>query len=195
MRPRDMRARIVTSERGLIVFTVRNMDVKVRVELHGEEPRIEREEADHVVMGSFHTSGRIVIAGLMDWVPDAARASVPPGTLRAMVVFTGLDTLSEDGLDGDDRYVVHLWPGESIGVTVLRQWQGNDRMPAAAPPPSPPPPPPSRPLHLCTIGWWFPASPLPQLPRIPPPRSFFAAPDKRTLTRSPFLRCLLAFGL
>jgi hypothetical protein len=121
----DMRARIVTSERGLVVFTVRNMDVQVRVELHGEEPRIEREEADHVVMGSFHTSGRIVIAGLMDWVPDAARASVPPGTLRAMVVFTGLDTLSEDGLDGDDRYVVHLWPGESIGVTVLRQWEGN----------------------------------------------------------------------
>ena len=56
---------------------------------------------------------------------DAARASVPPGTLRAMVIFTGLDTLSEDGLDGDDHYVVHLWPGESIGVTVLHQRQGD----------------------------------------------------------------------
>jgi len=121
----DMRARIVTSEQGLVVFTVRNMDVQVRVELHGEEPRIDHEKADHVVMGSFRTSGRIVIAGLSDWVPDAARASVPPGTLRAMVIFTGLDTLSEDGLDGDDHYVVHLWPGESVGVTVLRQRQGD----------------------------------------------------------------------
>ena len=121
----DLRARIVTSEQGLVVFTVRNMNVQVRVELHGEEPRIDREEANHVVMGSFRTSGRIVIAGLSDWAPEAARASVPPGALRAMVIFTGLDTLSEDGLDGDDRYIVHLWPGEGIGITVLRQWEGN----------------------------------------------------------------------
>jgi hypothetical protein len=121
----DLRARIVTSEQGLVVFTVRNMDVQVRVELHGEQPRIDHEQADHVVLGSFRTSGRIVIAGLSDWVPKAARASVPPGTLCAMVVFTGLDTLSEDGLDGDDRYVVHLWPGEGMGITVLRQWKGD----------------------------------------------------------------------
>jgi len=47
----DLRARIVTSEHGLVVFTVRNMNVQVRVELHGEEPRIDREEANHVVMG------------------------------------------------------------------------------------------------------------------------------------------------
>jgi hypothetical protein len=121
----DLRARIATSEHGLVVFTVRNMDVQVRVELHCEEPRIDREEANHIVMGSFRTSGRIVIAGLSDWAPEAARASVPPGALRAMVIFTGLDTLSEDGLDGDDRYVVHLWPGEGIGITVLRQWENN----------------------------------------------------------------------
>src|SRR5882757_1836469 len=67
----DLRARIVTSEHGLVVFTVRNMNVQVRVELHGEEPRIDREEANHVVMGSFRTSGRIVIAGLSDWAPEA----------------------------------------------------------------------------------------------------------------------------
>ena len=108
-----LRARILTSEQGLVVFTVRNMDVQVRVELHGDEPRID-ENADHVVMGSFRTSGRIVIAGLSDWVPTAARASVQPGTLRAMVLSTGLDTLSEDGLDGSDHYVVHLWPDEGI---------------------------------------------------------------------------------
>ena len=120
----DLRARIVTSEQGLVVFTARNTDVPVRVELHGEEPRIVREEADHVVMGSFRTAGRIVIAGLSDWVPKAARASVPPGVLRAMVVFTGLDTLGENGLDGDDRYVVHLRPAAGTGVTVLRQWEG-----------------------------------------------------------------------
>jgi len=123
----DLRARIVTTEQGLVVFTVRNMDVQVRVELHGEQPRIDREQADadHIVMGSFRSSGRMVIAGLSDWVPDAARASVPQGTLRAMVIFTGLDTVSEDGLDGDDRYVVHLWPGEGIETTVLRQRQGD----------------------------------------------------------------------
>lgn len=121
----DLRDRITCADGVLIVTTARNMTVPVRVELHEAEPRIDIAAADHVVLGSLRTEGELAIAGCTDYLPDAARAKVPPGNLRAMVVFTGLGKLSEDGLEGEDRYAIHLWPSEETGVTVLRQWDGD----------------------------------------------------------------------
>lgn len=108
----------------IVVQTARNMPVPFRVELHDAKPGIALEAADHAVECGIATSGEIVIAGLTDYAPDAARAAVPPGELRAMIVSTGLGTLGEDGLEGDDAYVVHLWPGFGDEVVVLRQWPG-----------------------------------------------------------------------
>lgn len=121
----EFRDRIAGADGVLVVTTARNMTVPVRVELHDAAPEIDMEAADHVVLGSLRTEGELIIAGCTDYLPDAARAKVPPGNLRAMVVFTGLGRLSEDGLDGEDRYVVHLWPSAETGVTVLRQWDGD----------------------------------------------------------------------
>lgn len=114
--------RIVSREDVLAVFTVRNMDVPVEVELHASEPTLPLDEADHVVEAGLHSAGTIVIAGCTDYQPDAARFEVPPGDLKAAVVFTGLGTLSEDGLEGEDRYTVHLWPGKTDAIRVLKQW-------------------------------------------------------------------------
>ncbi|MDR4308613.1 hypothetical protein IHQ68_18490 [Chelatococcus sambhunathii] len=106
----------------IVVSTARNMPVPFRVELHESAPEIDLDAVDHAVECGIVTSGEIVVAGLMDYAPDAARASVPAGRLRALVVSIGLDTLSEDGLDGDDAYVVRLWPGAGDEVLVRKQW-------------------------------------------------------------------------
>ena len=42
---------------------------------------------------------------------DAARIAVVPGTYRARISYGSLDKLSTDGLDGEDHYLVQLWPG------------------------------------------------------------------------------------
>ncbi|MDH7794074.1 MULTISPECIES: hypothetical protein [unclassified Beijerinckia] len=117
-----LRARMLIGNGMLIAMTERNMPVPVRVESHDIPPIIDIAAADHVVIGSLHTSGEIVLAGLTDHLPTAPRLQVPPGDLRVMVVSTGLGTLSTDGLTGDDRYTLHLWPGPVQDVTVLRQW-------------------------------------------------------------------------
>lgn len=107
------------------VGTVRNMEVPVVVELHDLEPSRDLDRWDHVVECSLNIpSGRIVIAGCTDFFPDAARIEVKPGSYRARVLYRGLDTLSEDGLDGNDQYVVVLWPGPPCDVIVLKQWPG-----------------------------------------------------------------------
>ncbi|MGO4129403.1 hypothetical protein AB4Z01_33745 [Inquilinus sp. YAF38] len=120
-----LRRRILCADGVLVVSTARNMTVPVRIELHDEEPQFDAGLADHIVIGDLRTSGEIVVAGCSDYLPDAARRSVPEGDLRVMIVFTGLGSLSEDGLAGEDRYVVHLWPGRGEGVAVLRQWSAD----------------------------------------------------------------------
>lgn len=115
--------RIVCLDGVLVIFTERNMDVPVRVELYETEPALEFGDTDHVVEGGFRSAGTVAIAGCTDYLPDAARFPAPPGDLKAVVVFAGLDTLSEDGLEGEDRYTVHLWPGKAEGICVLKQWK------------------------------------------------------------------------
>jgi hypothetical protein len=118
-----MGQRIAYRDDVLVVFTARNTDVPVVVELHATEPALDLEDADHVVEGGLYSSGTVAIAGCTDYFPDAARFSVPAGGLKARVVFAGLRTLSEDGLTGQDRYAVHLWPGKADGIRVLKQWE------------------------------------------------------------------------
>ena len=120
----SLTVRLLSNDRTLTFSTARNMTVPVRVQLYERQPDIDAEKADHVVIGSFRSSGQIVIAGLNDYWPTAPRASVPAGRLCVMVVSSGLGTLSADHLEGQDRYDVHLWPCDREGTTVLRQWTG-----------------------------------------------------------------------
>jgi len=107
------------------VGTVRNMTVPVTVQVRQSEPEEELARWDHVVeCGIEVPSGRLVVAGCTDYFPDAARIEVRPGHYRVRVCYGGLNTLSEDGLEGDDHYKVVLWPAEPAAVRVLKQWRG-----------------------------------------------------------------------
>lgn len=93
------------------VYTARNMTVPVTVEVHPSAPPDDRDAWEHVAEDSLEVpSGRVVVAGCTDYFPDAARIDVAPGVYRLRASFAGLDTLRDNGLDGDDRYRVQLWP-------------------------------------------------------------------------------------
>ena len=104
------------------VYTSRNMNVPVEVEVCEFEPVDNPDEWDHITeCGIEIPSGRIVVAGCTDYFPEAARINVKPGTYRARIYYGELDSLSEDGLYGDDRYRVVLWPGEDLSVRVIKR--------------------------------------------------------------------------
>jgi hypothetical protein len=125
-RDEDLRRRVTLADRALVLSTARNMEVPVTVELHAARPMPDLALVDHAVEASLRVpSGKLVIAGLTDEMKTAARIAVPKGELRVLVLFTGLGSLSEDGLAGDDRYTVHLWPEKAGGTVVHRQWQGD----------------------------------------------------------------------
>jgi hypothetical protein len=115
-------ARLLALAPGAIgIGTVRNMHVPVAVEIHDQEPDDDSSEWDHVVEAELNVvSGRIVVAGCTNYFPEAKRVEVSAGAYRARVSYGGLDTLSEDGLSGEDNRV-QLWLAPPSPIRVLKQ--------------------------------------------------------------------------
>jgi hypothetical protein len=104
------------------VGTVRAMTVPVVVELFDVEPGSDFGSWDHVTECSLEiSSGRIVVAGCTDYFPDAARIETSPGAYRARISYGSLDSLSDDGLEGNDHYRVQLWLDDPIEPRTLKQ--------------------------------------------------------------------------
>ena len=59
-------------------------------------------------------TGRIVVAGCTDYFPDARRLSVDPGTYDVLVGYKNLESVSEDGLEGNDSYHIFLAPSRNV---------------------------------------------------------------------------------
>ncbi|MCE4224646.1 hypothetical protein HCU64_12855 [Methylobacterium sp. C25] len=117
--------RLMAGPHGLILHTARNMTVPVCVEWHARRPEPELDAFQHVAeAGIACPTGRLVLAGLTDDVATAPRLAVRPGPIAARASFAGLDTLDESGLEGDDRYLLQLWPAPmGGGVDVLKAWR------------------------------------------------------------------------
>lgn len=118
----DTCRRIKAAPFVVVIQPVRNMTVPVEVEVTDAPPALELENWDHIAEASLELpSGRLEIhectGGSIDVLP------VLPGTYRARACFGGLETLSDDGLDGDDRYRVVLWRAPFEPVEVLKQYE------------------------------------------------------------------------
>ena len=115
--------RLLALAPGVIgIGTVRNMDVPVRIQILEREPPPDFTEFDQVIECSLEIpSGRIVAAGCTDYFPEAKRIEVPTGTYRVRVGYANLDSLSEDGLDGNDSYNLQLWQAPTAGVSILKR--------------------------------------------------------------------------
>lgn len=105
------------------IGTARNMDVPVTVMILDRQPADgDLRDWDQVNECSVSIpSGRIVVAGCTDYFPKAARINVVPGWYRGRIYYGGLSTVSEDGLEGEDRYKVALWPALEAEPQVLKR--------------------------------------------------------------------------
>lgn len=103
------------------IGTARNMTVPVVLSIHGDAPAEDFAEWDMVNECSMTIrSDTLVIMGCTDHLPDAPRVSLASGTYRVRVSYSGLDSLSEDGLEGDDFYRLQLWPAAPAELAVRK---------------------------------------------------------------------------
>lgn len=119
--------RVVATPHTLVFSTGRNMMVPVSVIEHSAAPDIEAmaHTADHVVAGSLLcSSGELKLAGCTDYLPDAFAMPMPPGLIGAAFLSFDLASIDPvDGLDGNDRYELHIWPtAQPVPVTVVKRW-------------------------------------------------------------------------
>lgn len=97
---------------GIGIGTARNMVVPVHIKIHDAEPKL-REDLNSVFQINETdvsiASGKLVVMGCTDYFPDAKRIELGKGNFRLRVYYCGLDTVSEDGLDGSDSYEMEIW--------------------------------------------------------------------------------------
>ncbi|MGQ0543280.1 MAG: hypothetical protein ACT4O9_15765 [Blastocatellia bacterium] len=104
------------------IGTVRNMDVPVRITVTKADLDIDFDKYDLVNRCGLEIwTERIVIAGCTDYFPDALRIEVPAGFYDIRIGYGNLDSIRENGLDGDDFYDVLISPTSGpIEVQTLK---------------------------------------------------------------------------
>jgi hypothetical protein len=103
--------RIIALEHTVVFGTGRNMLVPIAVFVHDANPDMTKmvSGADHAVSANIMcTSGAFIVAGCTDYLPDAFTLDSGRGSFG--VAFLSFDLGTIDGLDGDDRYELHIWP-------------------------------------------------------------------------------------
>lgn len=108
------------------IATARNMNVPVVVSIHDRAPETDFDEWELVNECSFRVrSGEMMVIGCTEGSPqERARFSLAPGSYRLRVSYVGLDTLSDDGLEGDDFYRLQLWPAPFGETRTLKERAG-----------------------------------------------------------------------
>lgn len=96
---------------GIIcVGTARNMTVPLTIEVHDDAPEETQGDWNQINECNIEVpSGKLVVLGCTDYFPDAARIDLMPGNYFARIYYGGLESISWNGLDGEDHYVVRLW--------------------------------------------------------------------------------------
>lgn len=104
------------------IGTGRNVEVPVAIAVLDRAPVLDADNFDQVVECSIAVdSGVIVAAGCTDYFPDAVRINIPAGCYRVRASFKGLDSVSADGLEGNDQYNLQLWLAPIDSVQILKQ--------------------------------------------------------------------------
>ncbi len=117
--PQNLANRVIAVPGLLNIATARNMRVPVHVELCASEPETDVDQWDHIVETGINIqSGTLVIT---EMGTDDLIVKVSPGYYRVRICFAGLDTLSADGLEGEDTYRIALWPGSPIELAVVKR--------------------------------------------------------------------------
>lgn len=111
---------VVVSDSAVTMLTARDMNVPVEVVIADNEPSYVVDEWDHIVKCSLKLySGSLVVRGVSDYLPNAKKIVVAPGQYTVWLLYGGLNTLDEGGLEGEDRYKVVLFRSEFIAKLVI----------------------------------------------------------------------------
>lgn len=114
-------ARLAVEDKLLGVGTECYSDVKGELQiLQTEPPPDELFAYDHVVEGSLDLpTGTLQVLACLDKVPSL-ELQVNPGTYRVRIYSSNLASVSDD--NGDDFYILKIWPAKYRQPSVIKTW-------------------------------------------------------------------------
>jgi hypothetical protein len=119
----DVLRKVKVAQNLIVICPVRNMTVSVEIEVQSLKPNIDINDFDHVVLCSLDLPSGVLVVDQCTGT-EVLRWQISSGTYCVLAIFSNLDSLSENGLDGADHYRVVLWPDRSNELKVLKQYVG-----------------------------------------------------------------------
>lgn len=118
----DVSHRALAADHIVVICPIRNMTVPVTLELYEAEPNIDLAPYDHAVRCSLDLpTGQLQVHECTGG--ETLRQAVTPGLYAVLALYSGLNTIDEMGLEGDDAYRLVLWPTSAEApLTVLKMW-------------------------------------------------------------------------
>jgi hypothetical protein len=102
--------RLAVADGCLALATLRNVTVTLTVHTPERQPTLDVAAVDHAVEADIVCpSGALLIVGPTDSGP-AGRVRAHPGRWRCRYTIAGAATVSTDGVSGEERYTLILWP-------------------------------------------------------------------------------------
>lgn len=116
----DITHHALVADHLVVICPIRNMTVPVTLELYEAEPAIDLTPYDHVVRCSLNLpTGQLQVHECTGG--ESLRQAVTPGCYSVLALYSGLNTINEMGLEGDDAYRLLLWPtSKDEPLTVLK---------------------------------------------------------------------------
>ncbi len=124
----DIDSMLCVSRHFLIMATGGPLLVPFFATTYNEKPELDLSQYDHVVECSLELLSGLRIFGEFDEEEYSLSIDIKAGNYVVVACYKGLDSISFDGLEGDDSYHLFLWPSkERIPKKVLKQWVNEER--------------------------------------------------------------------
>ncbi|MFH6969118.1 hypothetical protein [Flavobacterium sp. FlaQc-28] len=116
---------LAVTETTIGIGTVRNMYVPVILNIFDSEPIFKNDINDINQINECDieiTSGSMVIAGCTDYYPEAKRIKLANAIYRLRIYYGNLEKLSDNGLEGEDFYIIEMWKvKEKTETKIIKQ--------------------------------------------------------------------------
>lgn len=116
----DVDNRIKVAPNVFVVQPERNVEVPVTIEVHAKEPGYDSEKWDHIAEASLHLpSGQLEVHECTGG--PVALLHLEPGWYRVRSFHGGFNTIDHNTYEGNDHYLVVLWPAPCSELRVIKQ--------------------------------------------------------------------------
>ncbi|UZR98570.1 hypothetical protein [Chondrinema litorale] len=112
---KELKRLLQVKKEEFVIGTARNMSVPFFIKIYPEKPEINLDNWDIVNESEIKVTANILYINSMD---DEISIPLESGVYGFYTLYKNLDSISKDGLEGDDEYYLYLWKTSKASQTT-----------------------------------------------------------------------------